>query len=91
MESDKSGCGCGCLILLAGALIFANTCNKVQSMSNKVEDLENRLTPITSDVRDGPEPETFYDLSFGNRIYVRIDDKPVEEYCKSISVYSNTE
>jgi len=72
--------GCGCLVLLAGTLALMDACYTADKAKSKSEEIEVRLMPITMNVLGGPKPETFYDLSYGNRVYVRIDGRPVEEY-----------
>ena len=71
----------GVTMLNVGA-IYKNT----NELSTKVADLESMLKtsqPILQekDVLGNPELETFYEIN-GQRFYLRIDGKPVEQYCR---------
>lgn len=75
----------GCILIAIGTLALVHSCDVAEKAQTKADDLEKRLTPIVENVIGGPEPETFYNLSPGNRVYVRVDGVPVEEYVQLLN------
>ena len=70
--------------LVAGAVAGAFgmsfiTNSKLKQLEDKVDSLSPK--PITSNVIGNGEPEKFYDVN-GQRVYLEIDGKPVEQYFK---------
>lgn len=56
-------------------VMFADS--KLNQLKDKVDSLSPK--PITLNVMGGEAPERFYDLN-GQRVYLEVDGKPVEQY-----------
>lgn len=76
-------------LYLMVAVVGLNTCgiaNKTVELSNKIKDIESQLKTMqpvlqVENIRGSPEPEKFYVIN-NQRVYLEIDGKPVEQYCK---------
>ncbi len=81
--SGKSGPGC--FFTLLTGLVLVDAWITAYAARDSVKQLEQRLTPITSNVIAGPEPDTWYHISPAKRVFIAIDGVPVEEYLQRLN------
>jgi len=74
-------------VLIAGGLITFGTIFGTFLVFGSLERINDTLSQksivgdvITRDVIGSPEPDTFYKLNDGSKLYLSIDGRPVEDY-----------
>jgi len=76
-------------LYLMVAMTMISTCDvdrKTNNLGSKVDSIESQLKTMqptlqVENVLGDPEPEKFYEID-GQRVYLEMDGKPVEQYCK---------